>query len=169
MKNWSFWRARLGEVAVALVIATGVIQVSREVTDRQKELLPASAWLVVNEVYVPDFPVGTEPMILYDREIRENFDAFWIVEAQRKTDAGLWTTTCSGNGVNEYDPEEVIPDNRVSWPWFMNAECTLLPGEYRLKTTYVMTRPGWPQKRLFNLSNEFEVTAREGVSALPPG
>lgn len=169
MKRWDWWRARFAEGAVALVIATVVIQLAGEVSDRQKYLLPASAWFVVNEVYVPDFPVGEPPDILYDREIYENFDAFWIVEVQKQTPNGLWTTVCSGNGVNEYDPSEVIPGNTVSWPWFINADCMILPGTYRLKTTYTMTRPGWPQKRLFNLSNEFRVTAREGVSALPPG
>jgi hypothetical protein len=156
-------------VAVALVIATVVVQLASEVSDRQKDLLPASAWLVVNEVYVPDFEEGKPPMVLYDREIHENFDAFWIVEVQRKTVGGLWSSVCSGNGVNEYDPAEVIPNNTVSWDWYINAKCEVPPGTYRLKTTYTMTRPGWPQKRVFNTSNEFKVTAQGVASALQPG
>jgi len=162
MKSWSWWRSRLGETAVALVIVAVVVQLSGEIAERQKELLPASSWLVVNEVYVPDFEQGDYPNIIYDREIQENFDAFWIVEVQRTSDVGLWSTVCSGSGVNEYDPAEVIPDNTVSWVWFTNTECDMDPGVHRLKTTYTMTRPGWPQKRLFVLSNEFNVLDPDG-------
>lgn len=162
MKDWTFWRARIGETAIAMLIATVVVQLSGEVAERQKDLLPATSWMIVNEVYVPDFTVGDFPNVIYDREIHENFDAFWIVEVQRAADDGLWTTRCSGNGVNEYDPEETIPNNTVSWKWFTNADCELTPGDHRLKTTYTMTRPGWPQKRLFVLSNVFSVLNPDG-------
>lgn len=162
MKKWSWWRARFGELAVALVMVAVIVQLSGEIADRQKELLPASSWLVVNEVYVPDFEKGQYPDIIYDRIIQENFDAFWIVEVQQTSENGLWSTVCSGNGVNEYDPAEVIPGNTVSWLWFTNTECAMEPGTYRLKITYTMARPGWPQKRLFVLSNEFFVRDPDG-------
>ena len=70
-------------------------------------------------------------------------------------------TTCSGNGLNEYDPSEVIPNNTVSWPWFIGKDCVVEPGTYRLKVSYSMTRPNWPEKRLRAISNEFKVTAPE--------
>lgn len=168
MKSVAWWRLRFMESAAAAVVVFVVIQLSVEVADRQKELLPASSWLVVNEVYVPDFPVGEFPQIIYDRDIRENFDAFWIVEVQKTVESGLWTTLCSGSGVNEYDPSEVIPDNKTTWVWFTNTECEMEPGEYRLKTTYTMTRLGWPRKRLFALSNQFHVTDPEAASAQRP-
>lgn len=159
MTTWAWWRSRLGETAAALVIVFVVIQLSAQLANRQKTLLPASAWFVVNEIYVPDFYPGEYPNVLYDRVIRENFDGFWIVEVQRDTSrsGGLWTTVCSGSGVNEYDPAEVIPDNTVSWAWFTNTECDMDPGVHRLKATYTMTRIGWPQKRIFALSNEFRI------------
>lgn len=165
MKRLSWWRSRLVELSVAIIISVGVVQLSGEVADRQKELMPASAWFVINEVYVPDHPAGSDPNVIYDREIHENFDAFWIVESQRQTPNGLWTTVCTGDGVNEYDPSEVIPDNTVSWAWYTNTKCISPPGTYRLRTTYTMTRPGWPQKRVFSLSNEFQITDPEGDAA----
>lgn len=100
MMKWSWWRARLGETAAAVVIAFVVIQLSHEVADRQKALMPPSAWFVVNEIYVPDHVAGENPDIIYDREIRENFDAFWIAEIQRKTRKRSSRTTrsrCSGS------------------------------------------------------------------------
>lgn len=157
--NW--WKARAVETAVALFIVSAVISLSGTIADRQKELLPASAWFTVNEIYVPDFEVGALPDMIYDRVIHENFDGFWIVEVQKKTTNGMWATACSGNGVNEYDPEEVIPDNTVSWNWFIGRNCAVDPGSYRLKMTINLTRPSWPDKRLFSLSNQFQVLTPE--------
>lgn len=164
MTRWAWWKARFIELAVALVVVTTVIQLSGEIANRQKELLPASAWFVVNEVYVPDFIEGEYPELIYNRTIRENFNGFWIVEIQstQQANGGLWTTVCSGSGVNEYDPAEVIPDNTVDWFWLTNTECDMEPGVYRLKITYTMSRPGWPQKRLFVLSNTFRVLGPDG-------
>lgn len=152
-----WWKRRTLELAVALAVSSGVIQLASVVSWRQKELLPPNAWLAVREIYVPDFPADKRPDLIYDREIRANFNAYWIVELQRKTENGLWSTTCSGNGLNEYDPGEVIPGNTVTWPWFIGEDCKVLPGVYRLKVSYSVSRPGWPEKRLTVLSNEFSV------------
>jgi hypothetical protein len=162
VRSFGWWRSRFIELSAALVIVSAVISLSGEVATRQRELLPADAWLTINEVYVPNFAIGANPEMIYDRVIHENFDGFWIVEAQTATPKGLWMTECSGNGVNEYDPTEVIPDNTVTWDWYSNGTCDLdKPGKYRLKTTYTMTRPGWPQKRIFSLSNVFTVVDRK--------
>ena len=156
-----WWKRRTVELAVALIIAAGIIQIAGAVSWRQKELTAPNAWFVVWEIYVPDFPADKRPDLIYDREIRENFNAYWIVELQKKTDNGLWSTACSGNGLNEYDPSEVIPGNTVSWPWFIGDDCKVTPGVYRLKASYSMSRPNWPEKRTSAISNEFRVT--------PPG
>ena len=161
LASLDWWKHRTVELVVALVISTGVVQVGGIVSWRQKELTPPNAWMTVREIYVPDFPADTRPDMIYDREIRENFNGYWIVEVQHKTDNGLWSTTCSGNGLNEYDPSEVIPNNTVSWPWFIGKDCAVEPGTYRLKVSYSMTRPNWPEKRLQAISNEFKVTAPE--------
>lgn len=158
LKSFGWWRSRLFEVAAALLIAVTVIQLSGTVAERQKELLPAESWFVLNEVYIPDFEQGTNPSMIYDRVILENHDAFWIAEVQRPNASGLWSTVCTGDGVNEYDPSEIIPNNVTDFLWYMNGSCgNLPPGSYRVKTTRTMSRPGWPQKRLFDLSNTFRV------------
>lgn len=159
MKTWAWWRSRAAELAVALVMATVVIEVSRIVTDRQREAVPASAWMRVNEVYVPDFQTGGDPTLIYDRTVLEEFDGFWIVEVQRQTASGLWTTVCSGSGVNSYSPSEIIENNTVTWSWYVGTRCVVPEGSYRLRTTYTLARSGWPPKRVFNLSNEFNVTS----------
>lgn len=139
------------------MIVAAVIQISTKETLRQRDLLPAESWFVVNEVYVPDFRAGENPSLIYNRTIREDFTGFWIVEVQRKQPDGLWATACSGNGISEYDKTEVIPNNTVTWEWFIGRPCPPTPGVHRLRVTYTMKRPGWPEKRLFTTSNEFRV------------
>lgn len=153
-----WWKRRLVELAVALALSTGVVQIAGIVSWRQKELTPPNAWLAIREIYVPDFAMGETPDLIYDREIRANFNGYWIVEVQKKTEAGLWSTVCSGNGINEYDPSEVLPNNTVSWRWFIGEKCEALGvGVYRFRASFSMSRPGWPEKRLTALSNEFRV------------
>tara|TARA_Y100000593_G_scaffold83521_1_gene157494 strand:- start:18960 stop:19481 length:522 start_codon:yes stop_codon:yes gene_type:complete len=163
MTRFKFWKARFTELVIAVVMATAIISLAGQINEQQRDAVSPDAWLRINEVYVPDYPAGEPPMILYDRVIRENFTGFWIVEVQRKTKTGLWSTACSGNGVNEYDPAEVIENNRVTWEWYIGKPCIVDTGVYRLKTTYDMTRPGWPAKRLFSLSNEFIVHRQDGT------
>lgn len=157
MKSWSWWKSRIIELTVAVLMASAVIQVGEIVSDRQRESVAASSWMRVNEVYVPDFRAGESPTIIYDRTVLEQFEAFWIVEVQKKTDTGLWATVCSGSGVNSYDPTEIIENNTVTWDWYIGQPCRVEPGRYRLRSTYTMSRPNWPAKRVFNLSNEFVV------------
>ena len=54
---------------------------------------------------------------------------------------------------------EVISNNTVTWSWFIGNSSEVEPGQYRLRVTYTMTRPGWPAKRIFVLSNQFNVRA----------
>lgn len=157
LTEWGWWKRRIVELTMALVLTAAVIQIAGVISWRQKELMPPNAWMAIREIYVPDFEISTRPDLIYDREVRANFNAYWIVELQRQTENGLWSTTCSGNGLNEYDPSEVIPGNTVSWPWFVGKDCLVAVGVYRFKVSYSMSRPGWPEKRLQALSNEFRV------------
>lgn len=159
MKTWAWWKLRLFETGIALVLSTSLIAVSGVVADRQKGAIPAAAWLRVNEVYVPDHPSGSNPAMIYDRVIGDSFEGFWIVEVQRQTYTGLWGTVCSGSGVSQYVPGKVIENNTVTWDWFVGDACPVPPGLYRLRITYTLSKPGWPPKRVFALSNEFKVGA----------
>lgn len=159
MRSWAWWKLRIAETVVAIVLATCLIAVAGVVADRQRTAVPASAWLRVNEIYVPDHPVGSNPAMIYDRIVGEEFEGFWIVEVQRQTYTGLWTTTCSGSGVSNYSPGKIIENNTVSWGWFVGEKCPVPPGLYRLRITYTLSKPGWPPKRVFVLSNEFKVEA----------
>ena len=159
MGTWVWWQRRFFELLAALGMASFIIVISQAVAERQQELVPPSAWFMVNEVFVPDFTAGEDPVLIYDRNVLERFDGFVIVEVQSPTSAGLWVTTCSGSTIRDFSPDEVISNNTVTWSWFIGNSCEVEPGQYRLRITYTMTRPGWPAKRIFVLSNQFNVRA----------
>ena len=154
-----WWRTRFYELSAALAMASFVIVISQAVAERQKELVSASTWFQVNEVFIPDHPMGSDSVLVYDREVFEQFEAFVITEVQQQSENGIWITVCSGSKIGDANPRESIENNTVSWGWFIGNSCAVMPGEYRLRVTYTMTRPGWPAKRIFVLSNRFNVTA----------
>lgn len=155
--KWSWWRNRLFEISIALMLTTTVVHLSTSINTRQKELLPPSAWFEVTDLFVPDHVSGSGPEMIYDRKIRENFVGFWVAEVQRRTSNGLFTNACSGSGTDEYDPTDFIEENVVEWEWFFGKPCAVPPGEYRIKATYMMSRAGWPEKRTSAVSNMFTV------------
>lgn len=157
-RNWFEWtKTRLGEAALAVFIVFLVIQFKGQMDLRAKQAIPASAWFEVNEIFVPDHRVGENPEILYDRTIREDFRGFFVAEVQRMEDSGLWFAACSGSGASDYDTSDVIPNRTVTWEWFLNRECAVDPGVYRLRVSWEMKRVGWPTKTTVALSNTFTV------------
>lgn len=157
--NASWWKHRLFELLAALGMASFIIVVSQAVASRQREMVPALAWFQVNEVFVPDHQQGQDPVLVYDRNVLEPFEGFVIAEVQEQAQSGVWITMCSGSSIRDFHPNEVIENNTVSWSWFIGNACEVEPGQYRLRVTYTMSRPGWPAKRVFVLSNQFNVGA----------
>lgn len=153
-----WWRSRFFEFVAAVVLAFAIVQLSNIVGQRQKDLLPPTAWFAVHEIFVPDHTMGSNPLVIYDRTIRQDFVAFWIVEVQRVTDDGLFAHVCSGWGQSAYEQGEIIQEDRVTWEWLIGRPCVVEPGEYRLRVSWTMKRPGWPEKELVTTSNLFRVT-----------
>lgn len=157
MSRLEFGRRRFGELAVALVLVTGVVQLSSFAGDQKKDRLPVGAWFEVGEIYVPDHAAGSNPLMIYDRTIREGFTGFWIAEVQRVKANGLFQHECSGFGTSQYSTDEIIENNEVTWEWFLGRPCEVPPGRYRIRTSYTLKRAGWPEKEMTAISNIFTV------------
>jgi hypothetical protein len=153
-----WWRFRLMEVGAAAMIVIGILYVGNLFNERQRDLTPPGSWFRVNDLYVPDHEQGTNPEIIYDRIVDEPFQAFWVVEVQREEPGGLFSLHCQGSGVNDYEPMDYIPENKVTWEWFIGKPCVVPPGNYRLRASWTMRKPGWPEKVTVRTSNLFRVT-----------
>jgi hypothetical protein len=152
-----FWRTRLLELAVAVVLTIGVIYFSNTFTIQYRKSVVPSAWFVVNELFVPDHRVGENPDMLYDRLVRQPFTGFRVVEVQREEPGGLFSATCQGSGLSTYDTDDFNFANKVKWNWFVGDDCRVEPGRYRLRVRWTIRAEGWPEKQVVSTSNIFEV------------
>jgi len=161
-KTWGFWASRGMETIAALAGAFLIINILEYRQAEQKANVPSTDWWVINDIYVPDHEVGTNPNMVYDRTIKVSHRGFWVVEAQRQNadgKGGVFGAACTGSGVNDYDPGEIIVEDTVEWGWFFGRPCTIPPGTYRLQLTKDMTKPGYPVKQSRDYSNTFRVYA----------
>jgi hypothetical protein len=127
-----------------------------QIYDRFVTLQPVSAFFTA-AVTVPDFAVGTDPLIYYKRDIRQNFVADFTVTV-RNTDGTQ--TGCRGRGEGfPYKIDQPLKPGDVTLTWYVYDECTLdlLPGQYYLETLYEIRLEELPRKFLTTLSNVFTV------------
>ena len=158
-RNWFVWfKHRIAEASLAAFVVFLIVQFKDQIDARQRDALPASAWFQVNEIFVPDFRAGENPEMIYDRTVREDFRGFFVVEVQQQQANGLWFAACSGSGASDYEQTDAIPDRTVDFSWFVNRDCSLNPGTYRLRVSWDMRRVGWPTKTTVALSNIFQIT-----------
>lgn len=153
----SWWRQRLAELAVAIVIAIGIIYFSTMAVQQYRATIPPNAWIAISEIFVPDHKVGEDPLIIYDRTIRQDFTGMWVVEVQKEEPGALFSPVCVGTGVTNYSTDVVLPERRVALSWYVGKNCNLGPGRYRLRSTWTIQMPDWPEKKSTNTSNIFTV------------
>lgn len=155
--DWYWWRNRLAEAAVAVVLAIGVIYFSTLSVHQYRATVPPNSWIAVNELFVPDHEVNSDPLMIYDRTIRQNFSGMWVVEVQKEERDALFSPVCVGSGATNYSTDVVLPDRRVTLDWFIGKHCNMTPGRYRLRATWTIQIPDWPEKKLTATSNIFTV------------
>lgn len=155
--DFTWWRYRALELAVALLLSISVMYLIENISDRRKAAVAATNWFTINKIFVPNHAAGSNPIITYDRTIKIPFRGFWVIEVQRRADDGSFTLECSGSGINDYDPADYIPNNQVRWAWFMDRCENVTPGAYRLRASWIMRKPSWPDKQLVAYSNVFNV------------
>ena len=145
-------------MALAFVASTAFV--AGLISQKLRSDIPAENWFVVNSIYVPDYRLGENPTMTYDRAIKEPFLGFWVIELEREVEGepGRFMLYCSGNGVNDYQVTDYIPKNTVTWQWFIGKSCTVTkPGRYRLRGSWRLRRPDWPDKNVVAYSNVFKV------------
>ena len=158
VSSWRWWGSRFTEAFIALALfylSVNLIEYREAV---RKADVPAEAWFVLDEIFVPDHEIGSDPGMIYGRRVLTDHRGFWVVEAQRVNPdgrEGVFQHACSGSGVDDYDTEE--DPREVSWTWFFGRPCVVPPGTYRVQLTRDMTIPGYSVKQMRGWSNTFKV------------
>lgn len=158
LRSVEWWRYRATEFTLAILLMTSVLYLIDYVQQSNRLNVPAANWFTVNDIYVPDFKLGEDPTMVYDRTIKEPFRGFWVLEVERYLPDGKSVLECTGSGVNDYEVADFIPKNEVRFNWFIGKRCEgLSPGKYRIRGSWKMRRDGWPEKQIIRYSNDFTI------------
>lgn len=107
-------------------------------------------YMVINQVHVADFERGVNPVVVYDREVKQEFIAEWVAKIYPINSD---ETVCQGSGRNHYKPG--MKHKSVTLQWFLENDCfyELPRGDYHVKTTWLTG----DNVLMSNVSNVFTV------------
>lgn len=160
MQTSAWWRSRAIELMIGLTGAVMILMLINANNERVRASLPATDWMIVYDVFVPDHSAKSNAEIGFDRVIKKPFNGFWVAEIMRVSEDELYDPVCTGSGFRVYRPEETDQISKATWADFignMNG-CQIAPGTYRLRISWSISEDGWPPKTLIALSNIFNVT-----------
>lgn len=152
---------------LAAVVAVAVVFGWTQWSEHSRNALPASDWLTVNNISVPDFVQGEDPAVIYDREIKKVFSGTWNVEVHGSTASNNYAV-CSGSGTNLYKPEEALPESGVTLSWLIGRICDLPEGQYNLEANWEIRPEGYPPKQYAATSNIFRVLPKGAQLFIEP-
>lgn len=129
-------------IMLAIVVFLGGSEAYRIWRLNSVHLVPASAFFEPLQLEIPDFQVGKNPIIFYDRVIHQEFVADWIVEVQLIQSDGSPLAVCVGENTNIFQPEKKLPVGGATLWWFVGEDCFLGAGTYRIVANWIIERPG---------------------------
>lgn len=118
---------QIAAAGVAMAIVGGLVSFGTAV---DRYFHPPSDFMTV-EVVVPDYVVGDDPSVQYNRTIHRHLRGVWAAEIRSLTTPG-WQ--CGGTGVNLYSPNE--KQINLSLSEFIGKKCDVKPGKYLLEVRW---------------------------------
>lgn len=115
---------------------------------------PATTWFVVRNLAVADsFAYNSEVPVVYDREIKRDFNGQWWAEVRNAEDKSI--TDCRGHGSSRYTTDDALPPAGVDLKWIIGISCHLPAGQYYLEISYSIAPANYPVKEYRAVSNVF--------------
>lgn len=153
MKLYSHTVSAVIGIALALVLMFG----TENLTQWHRNSLPIEDWVDVRSVFVPDHVVNQDALVVYDRDIKKPFIADWTVKAMPVEESP--TFICEAAGKKDYVAgDKNLPDAGITLEYIFRAHpCKWEPGDYILKTTWIIKRPGYEDVVLRRNSNVFKI------------
>ncbi len=150
------------DVAYILVIGAMLMWSTTQIKQYMRNNAPASDYLVVNQIGIPNFTVGDNPKVLYDREVKQPFHATFTAEIQ---DAATLQSVCASTKSVNYSPEKKLPEGGPTLSWLMYREplpdCQPPVGTYRVQICWTIERLDAVPARMCANSNTFSVREME--------
>ena len=148
--------ARVGVPLFVVMFISLTVSLYSDYNRYVQNSLPASDWLTVRDVFVPDAVVGEDFAIYVDRVIHQSFEGEYHVQLRHFPSN---TNACTASAKTPYLPEEDL-DNPVVWSWWAFPQCADFrpePGEYRVHTQWDIYTEDSGNKRVESTSNVFTV------------
>lgn len=140
--------------AVSLVLGYGA-------WDRQaKRGEPVEHFFDVQNVSIPNFKEGDDPLIVYDRAAKQAAKVTRIVEVLRAA-APDGVPVCEGRNTHKYENDFTIPEPTLRLSNFVGTKCDLAPDLYIPKVLWLVQAEGYPTKRIKRIGDQFRVLPKD--------
>lgn len=118
---------------------------------------PIENWLNQRSVFVPDFVLGDDVNVVFDRDpIKRSFTSEWSVTVIT-ADENL-AAICDVSGFKDYEPGDTLAAIGVSMKTMFGPKpCAWTPGEFVMRATWKISREGYEDKIITRTSNPFRV------------
>lgn len=160
------WLQKLSYVGLGIVLAILIYSVYLDVRGQVYLMLPSSN-IFTARVVVPDFNIGDDPVIQYDRTINRDFLGSFTVKLENVSTGAI---ECYGEGHGYTYHANTPSPNGSKLSWFMNTDCTNDPlvntGQHFLETTWTIQVEGLPERYVTVDSNTFNIYPKGTVPAL---
>ena len=156
------WPALFATIIVATLVLLYQNYSARQAdiaAQKLRDAEPIEGWLEISSIYVPDHALDEDAMVIYDRKIYKSFTGIWTAEVEPVPVDKNPNFLCRTSGANDYTPDFKLPPGGVSLEnkIFENIKCPWEPGDYILKTSWMIHRPGYDMRVVRQNSNVFHV------------
>jgi len=153
--------------AYAFLFGTVFLVIWFGLSAKWKDAAPSTDFFEVNRLYVADFVQGDDPILSYDRTIKQKFFGTWAAEIYDATLKERTIPACFGDGSRIYDASDE-PPIPVTLKWFIDKDCHLEPGQYIVEVVWKIQPEGYPVKEYKTNSNIFNVIPMGGKLYVDP-
>ena len=138
-KTYHNIRRHLLEFAIAWLLFIGIVLMYNYIRQQERENAPATDYLEVKQVAVPDFAHGDNPVMIFDRIIKRAFHGVYTVEVQ-EVGTLIALEECTESFPVNYAPDKKLPKGGPTLFWFIGKKCEIPIGQYRLYTCWDIER-----------------------------
>jgi hypothetical protein len=125
---------------------------------RNRDQAPVEEYFEVTQLAVPDHHEGEDPRIVYDRIIRKSFRGEWVASIDT---VGSSQLACSNAGIVDYAVDRQLPTGGPTLSWFMDRQCDLKPGNYRLSVCWEIQRVRASTAKVCRYTEPFSVAEKK--------
>lgn len=153
-------RKNLTDIMIALALGLLIyLSISVGIAQYQQynESAPATNWVEVTSLTVPNFKPGVNPTIDYVREIKQQVSSSWTAELRYyPPDTENYEVACERTGFSELEPGRAPPANGWTVGSFAGTDCVeelTREGRYRLNIVWKLRPRGLNREIVYPISS----------------